>query len=91
MPGRCTEETGAFRPRRRRGTRLILRPALLLLLAEGDSHGYQLMDHLDQMDIDPECLDSSVRSTFSASRSFGRRTSTSIEYDRIRTRSKASE
>lgn len=60
MPGRCADETGSFRPRRRRGTRLILRPALLLLLAEGDSHGYQLMDHLNQMGIDSECLDSSV-------------------------------
>jgi len=40
--------------------RLMLRPALLLLLAEGDSHGYELMDQLDPMGFDVECLDSSI-------------------------------
>ena len=56
----CKEDAGSKRPRRRRGTRLILRPALLLLLAEGDSHGYELMDKLDQLGFDAECLDSSI-------------------------------
>jgi PadR family transcriptional regulator PadR len=40
--------------------RLILRPALLLLLAEGDSHGYELMDQLDSIGFDTEFLDSSI-------------------------------
>jgi DNA-binding PadR family transcriptional regulator len=40
--------------------RLILRPALLLLLAEGDSHGYELMDQLEPFGFDPECMDSSI-------------------------------
>jgi DNA-binding PadR family transcriptional regulator len=40
--------------------RLILRPALLLLLAEGDSHGYELIDQLDQMGFDAGALDSSI-------------------------------
>ena len=39
---------------------MILRPALLILLAEGDTHGYELMDQLNQMDFDSDCLDSSV-------------------------------
>jgi poly-beta-hydroxybutyrate-responsive repressor len=40
--------------------RLILRPALLLLLAEGDSHGYDLMDQLDSLGFETESLDSSI-------------------------------
>lgn len=40
--------------------RLVLRPALLILLAEGDSHGYDLMDQLDQLGFDTEYLDSSI-------------------------------
>jgi PadR family transcriptional regulator PadR len=40
--------------------RLILRPALLLLLAEGNSHGYELMDQLDSIGFDSESLDSSI-------------------------------
>ena len=60
MPGRRRGEGGHFRPRRRRGMRLILRPALLLLLAEGDSHGYELMDQLDSIGFDSDALDSSI-------------------------------
>ena len=40
--------------------RLVLRPALLLLLAEGDSHGYELMDQLESIGIESEFLDSSI-------------------------------
>lgn len=60
MPGGRRREGGPCRPRRRRGMRLILRPALLLLLAEGDSHGYELMDQLEPFGFDPECMDSSI-------------------------------
>lgn len=60
MPGRRKGKAGHFRPRRRRGMRLILRPALLLLLAEGDSHGYDLMDQLDSLGFESESLDSSI-------------------------------
>jgi DNA-binding PadR family transcriptional regulator len=40
--------------------RLILRPALLLLLAEGDSHGYELIDKLDKLGFETDNLDSSI-------------------------------
>jgi len=40
--------------------RLILRPALLLLLAEGDSHGYDLMEQLSSFGFDSENWDSSM-------------------------------
>ena len=60
MPGRRRREAGRFRPRRRRGMRLVLRPALLLLLAEGDSHGYELMDQLDSLGFETEYMDSSI-------------------------------
>jgi DNA-binding PadR family transcriptional regulator len=40
--------------------RLILRPALLLLLAEGDSHGYELIDQLDQLGFEAGSWDSSI-------------------------------
>lgn len=60
MPGRRRGEAGCMGPRKRRGTRLILRPALLLLLAEGDSHGYELIDQLNQLGFDASSLDSSI-------------------------------
>ena len=60
MPGRCRGEGGQFRPRWKRGMRFTLRPALLLLLAEGDSHGYELMDQLDSIGFDSNELDSSI-------------------------------
>jgi PadR family transcriptional regulator PadR len=60
MPGRRRGESGCPGPRRRRGMRLVLRPALLVLLAEGDSHGYELIDQLDQLGFDAGSLDSSI-------------------------------
>jgi len=57
MPGR---RGGPCRQRRRRGMRLILRPSLLLMLAENESHGYELYDQLESLGFDPECLDSSI-------------------------------
>lgn len=60
MPGRRRAEKGCSGPRRRRGMRLILRPALLLLLAEGDSHGYELIDQLDQLGFEAGSWDSSI-------------------------------
>lgn len=35
----------------------FIEPCLLLLLAEKTSHGYELMDHLDQFEFDPRCQD----------------------------------
>ena len=46
--------------RRRRGMRLLLRPSLLLMLAETASHGYELYDQLDRLGFDPNCLDPSI-------------------------------
>ncbi len=40
--------------------RLILRPSLLLLLAEKESHGYELFDQLSAFGFEPQRLDSSV-------------------------------
>lgn len=40
--------------------RFLLRPALLLLLAEGKTHGYELIQQLDQLGIESDCLDSSI-------------------------------
>jgi len=62
MPGRGRGRgaPGPCRQRRRRGMRLVLRPSLLLMLAEKESHGYELFEQLNSLDFDPECLDSSV-------------------------------
>jgi PadR family transcriptional regulator PadR len=46
--------------RRKRGTRMLLQPSLLTLLAEGKSHGYELYDQLEELGFDIECLDSSI-------------------------------
>ena len=46
--------------RRRRGMRLLLRPSLLMMLAEAESHGYELYDQLDELGFDSECLDPSI-------------------------------
>jgi len=35
----------------------FIEPCMLLLLAEKSSHGYELMDSLDQFDFDPRCQD----------------------------------
>ena len=40
--------------------RILLRPNILLLLAENESHGYELYDQLQSLGFDPECLDTSV-------------------------------
>jgi PadR family transcriptional regulator PadR len=60
MPGRGRGEPGPCRKRRKRGIRLVLRPSLLLMLAEKQSHGYELIDQLESWGFDPECLDSSI-------------------------------
>lgn len=60
MPGRRRREAGPCRQRRRRGMRLLLRPGLLVMLAENASHGYELMDQLESLGFDPDCLDSSI-------------------------------
>jgi len=41
MPGGRRGDPGPCRKRRRRGMRLILRPSLLLMLAEKENHGYE--------------------------------------------------
>ena len=46
--------------RQRRGRRLLLRPTLLVILLEGQSHGYQLSERLEDYGFDPDLLDSSV-------------------------------
>ncbi len=60
MPGGRRGELGPCRQRKRRGMRLILRPSLLLMLAEKEAHGYELYDQLTSLGFDPECLDSSI-------------------------------
>lgn len=60
MPGKRRGEPGPCRKRRRRGMRLLLRPSLLILLAEDGSHGYELIEQLEGLGFDPECLDSSI-------------------------------
>ena len=40
--------------------RLILRPSLLLMLAEEESHGYELYDQIETFGFEPECLDPSI-------------------------------
>jgi len=55
--------SGRSRPcpkRQRRGMRLLLRPSLLLLLAESESHGYELYDQLVSFGFETERLDSSI-------------------------------
>jgi PadR family transcriptional regulator PadR len=43
---RCTEDIGVGLPRN------YLRPCLLLLLAEGTSHGYELLDQVGELGLD---------------------------------------
>ena len=40
--------------------RLMLRPSLLLMLAEKEAHGYELYDQLASLGFDPDCMDSSI-------------------------------
>lgn len=54
---------GKARPcqqRQRKGMRLILRPSLLLLLSEQQSHGYEIYDQLEVFGFEPDSLDSSI-------------------------------
>jgi len=60
MPGGRRGESGPCRQRKRRGLRLILRPSLLLMLAEKEAHGYELFEELTSLGFDPDCLDSSI-------------------------------
>jgi len=60
MPGYRRGKSRPCHRRQRRGMRLILRPSLLLLLAEKESHGYELYDQLSGFGFDPQRLDSSV-------------------------------
>ena len=60
MPGYRKRNQGPCQQRQRRGMRLILRPSLLLLLVEKESHGYELYDQLEVIGFDLEWLDSSI-------------------------------
>ena len=60
MPGRRNAETGPCRQRRRKGMRLVLRPSLLVMLAEKETHGYELFEQLSTLGFDSDCLDSSI-------------------------------
>jgi len=60
MPGLRRGNTGPGKGRQRGGRRMLLRPSLLLLLAEKETHGYELYDKLSQFGFDPDCLDSSI-------------------------------
>jgi PadR family transcriptional regulator PadR len=51
---------GKGRGRQGRGGRMMLQPSLLLLLAEGDCHGYDLYDQLADFGFNPDCLDQSI-------------------------------
>jgi len=60
MPGGRRGNPRPCRQRMRKGLRLILRPSLLLLMAEKEAHGYELYDHLTSLGIEPDCMDSSI-------------------------------
>ena len=60
MPGYRSGKSRPCPRRQRRGMRLLLCPSLLLLLAESESHGYELYDHLTNFGFDLDCLDSSI-------------------------------
>ena len=60
MPGYRKRNQGPCQQRQRRGMRLILRPSLLLLLVEKESHGYEIYDQLEAFGFDLEWLDSSI-------------------------------
>jgi PadR family transcriptional regulator PadR len=46
--------------RKRRRVRQFLQPCLLLLLLEGEAHGYALLGEIERFGIDPERLDPSL-------------------------------
>lgn len=60
MPGYRRGKSRPCHQRQSRGMRLILRPSLLLLLAEKESHGYELFDQLSAFGFETGRLDSSV-------------------------------
>ena len=60
MAGGRKREIGPCRQRKRRGMRLVLRPSLLVMLAEKEAHGYELFDQLASLGFDPGCFDSST-------------------------------
>lgn len=60
MPGYRRGRSRPCPKRQRRGMRLLLRPSLLLLLAESESHGYELYDQLVTFGFETERLDSSI-------------------------------
>lgn len=60
MPGYQRRKFRPCQQRQRKGMRLILRPSLLLLLTEKQSHGYEIYDKLETFGFDPDSLDSSI-------------------------------
>ena len=60
MPDYRRRKSRRCHQQQRRGMRIILRPSLLLLLAESESHGYELYDQLLSFGFDPDRLDSSI-------------------------------
>ncbi len=60
MPGYRRGKARPCQQRQRKGMRLILRPSLLLLLSEQQSHGYEIYDQLEVFGFEPDSLDSSI-------------------------------
>jgi len=60
MPGYRRGKARPCHKRQRKGMRLILRPSLLLLLTEQQSHGYEIYDQLEGFGFDLDSLDSSI-------------------------------
>ena len=60
MPGYRRRKNRPCQQRQRKGMRLILRPSLLLLLTEKQSHGYEIYDKLETFGFDLDSLDSSI-------------------------------
>lgn len=60
MPGYRRGKARPCQQRQRKGMRLILRPSLLLLLSEQQSHGYEIYDQLEVFGFKPDSLDSSI-------------------------------
>ena len=60
MPGHRRGRAGPCQQRQRRGMRLLLCPTLLLMLAEGEAHGYELYEQLPAFGFDHDRLDPSI-------------------------------
>ena len=54
---RSRHNQGRGRGRRRRRVLQFLQPCLLLLLREGETHGYSMLDELDRFGFDPDRID----------------------------------